>query len=199
MKKKSGKIKVIAFIILVLALFAALCAFTAKKTFTELKANESFDEVDYYTMQKYSDRNAKIAFSALKSGKTDKLKKVMLIPDGLDEVLAFADWSQADFDNAVGLGAGSLSPKPDADGRIDMSERYLVNIGETKYVFFIESVSSRWGRTGAGISAIAVSTYDHFDADLNWDWCGEKDDSSALAGKLFWVDNQPEAAADEGE
>ena len=199
MKKKSGKIKVILFIILVLALFAALCALTAKKTFTELKANESFDEVDYYSMQKYSEQNKKLVFSALKSGKLDKLKSRMISSDGIDEVLAFADWSQADFDNAVSLGQGSLSPKPDADGRMDMSERIFVDVGETRYVFFIESISNRWGRTGEGISAVAVTTYSHFDGDLDWDWCGEKDDGSALAGKLFWEGNQPAEAKAEGE
>ena len=199
MKKKSVKIKIIAFIILVLALFAGLSSYTAEKTFKELKSNESFDEVDYYSMQKYSEQNKKLVFSALKSGKLDKLKSRMISSDGIDEVLAFADWSQADFDNAVSLGDGSLSPKPDADGRMDMSERVFVDAGETRYVFFIESISNRWGRTGEGISAVAVTTYSHFDTDLDWDWCGEKDDSSVLAGKLFWIDNQPPEPTAEGE
>lgn len=199
MKRGKRKTGLLIYAILVLALFTALCAFTAKKTFSDLKANESFEEVDYFSMQKYSDRNSKLVFSALKSGKTDKLKKKMISSDGLDEVLAFTDWSQADYDNTVGLGAGSLSAKPDSDGRIDMSERFFIDVGDTKYVLFVESVSSRWGRTDEGISAVAVTTYSHFEDDLDWNWCGEKDDRSALTGKLFWEGNQPEEVKTEGE
>ena len=35
-----------------------------------------------------------------------------------------------------------------------------------------------------GISAVAVTSYEHFD-DLAYGWNGEKDDSSALAGESF--------------
>ena len=199
MKKKSGRVKVTAFIILVLAFFTVLCAFTAKKTFTEMKANESFDEVDYYSMQKFSNQSAKQVFSALKSGKLDKLKNKMLSSEGLDALAEFSNWSEANFDEAISLGAGSLSPKPNADGRMDMSERFFVDVGDTRYVFFIETVSNRWGRTAEGISAVAVTTYSHFDGDLDWDWCGEPDDNSVLAGKLFWEENQPAEAKPEGE
>lgn len=196
---KRGKIRLIIYAIVVSALFIALCAFTAEKTFRELKTNESFDEVDYYSMQKYSERNSKIVFSALKSGKLDKIKKNMSSSDGLDEVAQFANWSEADFDKAVSLGAGSLSPKPDENGRIDVSERFFVDIGDERYVLFIETVTSRWGRTAGDISAVAVTSFTHFEDDLNWTWSGEKDDSSALAGKLFWEGNQPEEPAAEGE
>ena len=190
MKKGLGFIKFIIYIIIVSALFVALCTNTAKKTFSELKAGESFDEVDYYSMQEFSDQNVQLVFSSLKSGKIDDIKGKMNNSEGLDDVAAFANWSEADFDEAVGIGAGSLSPKPDADGRMDMSERFFVNAGDAKYVFFIESVSSRWGRTDDGISSIGVTTYEHFDGALEWGWCGEKDDSSALAGELFWENSK---------
>lgn len=199
MKKRPKKIKLILFTVLVMAAFFALCAVTAVNTFNEKKANESFSEVDYYSMQKFSDQSAKAVFSALKSGKTDGLKKKMLSSDGLDELMALADWSEADFDNAVGLGAGSLSPAPDESGRMDMSERFFVDAGDSRYVLMVETVASRWGRTLDGISSVSVTTYDHFDGDLDWDWCGEPDDSSVLAGELFWQGNQPADASSEDE
>lgn len=194
MNKIPTKVKVIFFLLLLAAVFVAVTSRVASDTFKELKAAESFSELDYYSMQEYCDKNASTVMSALKSGKADKIKAIMTNSEGLDEVMNFADWSQADFKNAVGLGAGSLSPGPDADGRIDMSERFFVDAGDTKYVFFIESVSSRWGRTDEGISAIAVTRYTHFDADLDYVWNGEPDDQSALAGSLFWIGNQPKEA-----
>lgn len=199
MKKSSGKIKLILFTVLVMAVFFTLCAITAVNSFSEKKANESFSEVDYYSMQKFSDQSANAVFSALKSGKTDKLKNRMLSSDGLDELMAFADWSQADFDSAIGLGAGSLSPAPDESGRMDMSERFFVDIGDSRYVLMIETVASRWGRTYNGISSISATTYDHFDGDLDWDWLGEPDDASVMAGELFWQGNQPAESSGEEE
>ena len=199
MKKGRGKTIIRLFVIAVLALFVALCAFTAVRTFNEKKAAESFSEVDYYSMQNYSDKNAEAVFSALKSGKPDKLKNRMLNSEGLDAVMEFADWSNADFSNAVSLGAGSLSAAPDDAGRIDVSERIFVDVGDTKYVLMVETVTSRWGRTDDGISAVAVTTYDHFDGDLDYDWLGEADDESVLAGELFWKGNQPAEESSGGE
>ena len=45
--------------------------------------------------------------------------------------------------------------------------------------------------TDEGISAVAVTTYSHFDKDLDYNWSGEADDESVLAGELFWKGNQP--------
>ena len=199
MKKSKNKGKVILFALLVLALFAVVAAKTAKDTFSDLKAGESFSEVDYYSMQKYSDQNSEAVFSALKSGKPDKLSKLLQSSEGADAVMEFADWSEADFKNAVGLGAGSLSSGPDDDGRIDISERYFVDVGEEKYVVMVETVTSRWGRTNDGISSVAVTTYSHFDSDLDWDWLGEADDYSALAGELFWIENFEESENEQEE
>ena len=182
-------IRVIVFLVAVLAVSAWLCKSTADKVFDELKSKESFDEVDYYSMQEYSDQSSELVFSSLKSGKLDKLKAKMISSDGLENVAEFDDWSKADFSHAVGLGAGSLSPAPDENGRMDISERFFVDTEDTKCVFFIETVTSRWGRTYDGISAVSVTTYSYFDAE-DYDWSGEESENSACAGELFWIKNQ---------
>ena len=109
----------------------------------------------------------------------------MISSDGIESVVNFADWKQADFDNAVSMGSGSLSGEPDADGRLDESERFFVYVGSNRYVFFIETQTSEYGRKNDGISAIGVTTFSHFDA-TDYAWNGEKDDQSVLAGQLFW-------------
>lgn len=189
MKKKSKRVGIILFLLVVLAIFATVTAMTARDTFSDLKAQESFTEVDYYSMQKYSDQNSEAVFSALRSGDADKLAKLLPSSEGTDAVMEFADWRKADFKNAVGLGAGSLSPAPDDAGRMDISERYFVDVEDMRYVLMVETVTSRWGRDNDGISSVAVTTYSHFDSDLDWDWLGEADDYSALAGELFWIKN----------
>ena len=99
--------------------------------------------------------------------------------------MEFADWSKADFKNAESLGAGSLTAAPDESGRMDVSERFFVEAGDKKYVLFIETLTSRWGRKNEGVTAVGVTTYKHFD-DTGFAWNGKKDDSSALAGELWW-------------
>lgn len=199
MKTKKKNVKLILFFILLLAIFAAVTTLVAKQTFSEKKAGETLSEIDYYSMQTYSDANVKLVTEALKSGKADKLKDKMKNMDGMDSVMGFADWSNADFKHATHLGAGSLSAKPDANGLMDVSERLFVDVDGTRYVLFIESLTSRWGRDNEGITAIAVTTYEHFDT-LNYAWSGEPDDDSVLAGSLFWTENQQsEQPAQAGE
>lgn len=197
MKGNNTTRKLLIFVAALAVLFVAVTAITASKTLNEAKANESFTEIDYYSMQEYSDQNVESIMKALKSGSSENLSKLITASDtkdGVDAVLEFADWSNADIENAVGLGAGSLSPEPDANGRMDVSERFFVYAGDSKYVLFIETLTSRWGRNNDGVSAVSVMTFEHFDA-LDYGWNGEADDYSAVAGSLFWTGNQPE---DEG-
>lgn len=184
MKKKSTRILIGAMIIMML-IFAAVAAKVAKSTYDKKVASESFESPDFYSMQEYCSKNASEVMSALKSGKTEKIEKLMTNAEGLAEVAAFADWKKADFKNAVSMGAGSLRAKPDKKGRMDISERFFVDIGEEKYVLYVETLTSRYGLQNDGVSAIGVTTYKHFD-DLNYAWNGEKDDNTALAGALFW-------------
>lgn len=185
MKKAIGGFKIIVFVALVIALFVGVTVKTATKTYNERVAAESFDTLDTYKMQEYCHENAEAVMDALKSGKTDNLEALMVKAKGAGEVMEFAKWKDADFKNAISMGSGSLTVKPDKKGRMDVSERFFVNIGKKKYMIFIETQTSRWGRTNDGVSAVGVTTFAHFDA-TDYAWNGEDDGESALAGKLLW-------------
>lgn len=189
MKAKKNNAKLIIFLILLLAIFVALTTLVARQTFSGKKANENLSEIDYYSMQAHSNANVKLVTEALKSGKADKLKGKMKNTEGIDAVIEFADWGNADFKHASSLGTGSLSAKPDANGLMDVSERLFVDIEGVQYVLFVETVTSRWGRDNDGISAIAATSLEHFEA-LDYGWNGDPDDQSVLAGSLFWTGNQ---------
>ena len=185
MKKAVGGFKIIVFVALVVVLFIGVTVKTANMTYNERVATESFDTLDSYKMQEYCHENAEDVMDALKLGKADKLEALMLKAKGIDKVMDFANWKDADFKNAVSMGSGSLTFNPDKKGRMDVSERFFVDVGSKKYMLFIETQTSRWGRTNDGVSAVGVTTFAHFDA-TDYAWNGENDGESALAGKLLW-------------
>ena len=192
MKGMDLKKKLIIFAAAAAVLFVAVTTVVAITTFKSLKKTENFSEIDYYSVQKFSDKNVQAVMDALKSGKAEALAAKMKAAEskeGVEKVMEYADWTNADFENAVGMGAGSLSPSPDSNGYIDISERFFVNVGDTKYVLFVETVASRWGRNNEGVSAVAVTGFKHFD-ELGYAWNGKPDDESATAGTLFWTGNQ---------
>ena len=184
MKGKSIII-LLAVLILLLVLFGVIAARTAKSSYDKMVAEESFESPDFYSMQEFCSENASVAMEALKSGDTDKIEEIMLNSEGLTDVADYADWGNADFENAVSLGAGSLTAGLDDDVQMDISERFVVSIGDKKFVLFIETVTSRYGLNNEGVSAIGVTSYEHYDS-LDAAWNGEKDDYSALAGELYW-------------
>ncbi len=183
-KNRSNKILICSLLILAL-IFALTAMISSKKAYKEKRASEQLTELDFNSMQAFSTENAAVVMDALKSGNKDKLGKLMSNTGGIDEVMNFAKWNKADFKNAVSLGAGSLTAAPDGAGKMDISEKFFVDIGDTKYVLFIETLTSRWGRDNEGVSAIGVTTYSHFD-EKESDWNGEPDDQSVLAGELWW-------------
>ncbi|MBQ9272170.1 MAG: hypothetical protein IJ227_00415 [Mogibacterium sp.] len=182
-KKKNPTLKIILILFLIAAVLAFINAY--RTAYNKKAAAEAFEQPDFNSMQEYSAENTQAVMEALKSGKAGKLEKLMITGEGAEDVIAFAEWDKADFENAVSLGAGSLSAAPDENGRMDISERIFVNIGDVRYVLFIETVTSRWGMNNDGVSAVGVTTFSHFDG-VDYNWCGEKDDQSALAGELFW-------------
>ena len=182
-KKRSNQILLVA-VLLMLLVFTVVAIMTARSTYNKKVAGEKITEPDFYSMSEYCKDNSEAVMKALKSGKTDKLEALMSNPKGADEVMGFADWSNAHFDSAVSLGAGSLSTAPDKKGMMDINERFIVPVGDQKYVLYVETLTSRHGMNNEGISAVAVTSYEHFD-DLAYGWNGEKDDSSALAGESF--------------
>lgn len=183
-KKKSNQILIISLMLLVL-IFAVTAIISAKKAYDNRLATEQLTELDFNSMQAFSAENASAVMDALKSGSKGKLEELLIGDAGIDEVVSFAKWNKADFKNAVSLGAGSLTAAPDGEGKMDISERFFVDAGDTKYVLFVETLTSRWGRENNGISAIGVTTYAHFD-EKGYEWNGEPDDQSVLAGELWW-------------
>ena len=185
MKKKRSPAALMLLLIFLAAVFALVTVRVSRATYEKRIAEEQLTELDFYSMQEFSEVNSKAVMAALKSGDPEKLKELMPGAEGIEDVMTFADWSKADFGKARSMGAGSLTEAPDGDGRMDISERFIVEAGDTKYVLFVETLTSRWGRQNDGVTAVAVTTYDHFDA-VDFDWLGEAGDYSALAGSLWW-------------
>lgn len=182
-KKNSSTILLLILLILVL-LFALITIGMSKRTYNKKVAEEKITEPDFYAMQGFCETNSDEVMKALKAGNEDKLKSLMTDSTGIEDVLAFAEWGDADFGNKVSLGAGSFSAAPDKNGRMDISERFFVDVGDKKYVLYVETLTSRHGMVNEGVSCVGVTTYDHFD-ELDYGWNGDKDDSSAVAGKSF--------------
>ena len=187
MNEIKGKTKLIIFIILLALIFACTAALTARRTISSgrAEAKKEITTLDKYSMSEYSTKNTEAVFSALKAGDEAALKKLLIDANGAEDVMKFADWPSADFEKAVSMGSGSLTAEPDKKGRMDESERFFVDIGDSRYVFFIETLTEDYGRVNKGVSAIGVTTYSHFNA-TDYEWNGEKDDESVLAGELFW-------------
>ena len=182
-KKKSNQILLTAFLIMAL-IFVLVAVVTMRSTYNKKVAEEKLAEPDFYSMAAFSNENSGAVMKALKSGKAEKLGALMIDSKGAEGVVNFTDWSKADFDNAVSLGAGSLSAAPDKKGMMDVSERFIVPVEDEKYVLYIETLTSRHGMNNEGVKVVAATTYEHFD-QLDYGWNGEPDDSSAVAGESF--------------
>ena len=182
-KKKSNRILLIALLLMVAA-FAIAAFKMAHITYDKHVADEKITEPDFYAMTEFSNENSKAVMKALKTGSAEKLGAVMIDPKGAEAVIALTDWTKADFDNAVSLGAGSLSSAPDNNGMMDIAERFIIPVGDKSYVLYIETLTSRHGMKNEGIKVVGATTYEHFD-ELGYFWNGDADDSSAIAGESF--------------
>ena len=182
-KKKSNQILITA-LLLMLLIFIIVAVVAARSAYNKKVAAEKITDPDFYSMTEYCKENSEAVMKALQSGSADKLGALMINPKGAEDVTGFADWTKAGFAEAVSLGAGSLSTAPDKKGMMDIAERFIVPVGEQKYVLYIETLTSRHGMNNEGISAVAVTTYEHFD-ELGYGWNGAKDENSALAGESF--------------
>ena len=179
------KKRIKALIIFAAVLFLAAALISALSTYKVKRSNEKLSEVDIYSMHEYSAKNSESVMKALASGKAEKLAAIVDDEEGAKAVTEFAEWKKADFDKAVSLGSGSLMESATKKGKMEVSERFFVDADGKKYVLFIETQTSRWGRENDGVSAVAVTTFEHFD-ELDYAWNGEADEESALAGKLLW-------------
>lgn len=196
--KKGQNRGVRIFMLFLAALFVCTFVFNAVRTYKTKLKEETFDQVDFYSMAEFSSENSEEVIKALRSGNMKKLTKLVGDEAGAEEVMGFADWRSANFDTAVSYGAGSLSTAADKKGRIEVAERIVVQAGETKYMFYIETLTSRWGRKNEGVDAVGVTTYSHY-KDLDSNWSGEKDEESALAGTLFRDSSGEEQSGDQEE
>ena len=185
-RKKSTQILIILMLLTALV-FVIVAIMSAKSTYNKKVAAENITEPDFNAMVEFSDENSKAVLKALKSGSAEKLGSLMIDPKGAENVIGFASWGDADLDNAVSLGAGSFSTAPDEKGMMDISERFIVPVGEQKYVLYIETLTSRHGMKNEGVKVVGATTYEHFD-QLDYAWNGEQDDSSAVAGETFVTD-----------
>ena len=154
-KKKNNKL-LIAALALIAVVFVITAVISARSAYNKRIAEEKLTEVDFYSMQQFCGKNASAVMDAIASGKKEKLEKQLPGAEGIDDVMGFADWSKADFKGAVSMGAGSLSASPDENGMMDISEKFIVQAGDDKYVLFIETLTSRWGRENEGVSAVAT-------------------------------------------
>ena len=186
-KKKKSTIILLAALIIMVFVFAAVTFSVAKSTYKRNVAEEKITEPDFYSMAEFSAKNSENVMKALKAGDAEKLKTLMKDSTGVEELLDFTDWADADIENVTSMGAGSLSAAPDKKGRMDISERFFVNVGDHRYVLYIETLTSRHGMVNEGVSLVGATTYEHFD-ELGYDWNGDKDNSSAAAGKSFVKD-----------
>lgn len=186
MKRKKRDLLLLLIALLILAItFTAIYFSNKNSVYKERLAEEELTTLDFYSMQEYSSDNSAAVMDALKTGNTKKLEMLMIDPAGVDALMSFANWKNADFGNATSMGAGSLTPAPDENGKMDISERFIVNVGDVKYVLFVETLTSRWGMNNDGVSAVSATTFGHFDG-TDYAWNGEGDDQSALAGSLWW-------------
>lgn len=190
MKKKRNNIMLIAVTMILILLFCISASLMCGRTREKLREEEkqgmpkTVAELDVYDMHDHCRQNSGKVLEYLKAGNTKALEKLMISSEGLDELMLYTDWSTADLDNTVSLGTGSLSAAPDADGRMDVSERIFVDTENGRFVFFIETVTSDNGRMNDGVSAIGVTSFGYFDS-TDFEWNGEACDDSVLAGKLF--------------
>jgi len=182
-KKKSNRILLIAFLIM-LAVFVFTAVKTTNSIYSKKVSEEKITEPDFYAMAEFSNENSQAVMKALKTGKAEKLGSLMIDSKGAEAVAGFIDWSKADFDNAVSLGAGSLSTAPDKNGMMDISERFIIPVEDYKCVLYVETLTSRHGMNNEGVKKVGATTYKHFE-ELNYGWNGEADDSSVSAGESF--------------
>ena len=69
-------------------------------------------------------------------------------------------------------------------GRMDFGETYWIRIGKKTYVMYIQTVCSRYGKANDGISAIAATTWEHYDS-IHWLWEWQTDKNEVLAGTPY--------------
>ena len=175
-------------IILVVVLGGGLIYYTgvvAGRTYQERVNAETSKELDVYKMQKYAHENAEDVLKALKKGDAEKLEETLINPSNIEDIIDYADWEHIDDKNSTSFGTGSFMPKPDKKGRMDVGEQMMIKIGKEKYAFYVQTVTSRYGKINDGVACVAVTNFKHFD-DVDYLWHWQTDAETLRAGKAFY-------------
>lgn len=183
-KKSKNNIIIILVLILTLIVSAFIVVKVARYTYSKNVANEHFTEQDTYKMSVYSEENSTKALKALRDKDVDDLKELLIDDTHAEELINYADWSEINLEKTRTLGGGSYMSEPDSNGRMDFGEMYWVKTGNKKYIMYIQTVCSRYGKANDGIQAIAVTTEDHYEA-IDWEWEWQEDDKTLIAGSPY--------------
>lgn len=185
-RKKKSNTNLIIIIVLIFTLIASIFVVkeVAKRTYEKNVANEHFTEQDTYKMSEFSEENSTKAIKALKKKDVDALKELMIDDSNVKKLVNYVDWSEINLKKTKTLGGGSYMSEPNSDGKMDFGEMYWVKIDGKKYIMYIQTVCSRYGRGNDGIQAIAVTTDKHYEA-IDWEWEWQEDNETMLAGSPY--------------
>lgn len=181
-------LKGILIIVLVVALGGALIYYTgivAGRTYQERVNSETSKDLDVYKMQNYAHENAEIILKALKKCDAEKLKENINEATNVEELIDYADWKNLDIKGSTSFGTGSFMPRPDKDGKMDVGEQIILKVGKEKYAFYVQTLTSRYGKINEGITCVAVTTFKHFD-EIDYLWLWQSDSKTLRVGKAFY-------------
>lgn len=187
-KSQASRVKkqdmLIALSVIVVLLFAIML-FVAFASYKYATKHFPARALDYYKIQEYSLENSEDVFESLANG-GEGLRELMAGRENVHELLKFADWESGDYENVRSFGGGNFSKRCNDKGQIEYADMWWVPIGDEKYMIYIQSVSSRYGRDNDGVKCIAVTSYSHYsDIDGEWDW--RTDDETVRIGTPFEI------------
>lgn len=180
----------IILLILVATVYISVRGFTfaveyfADKAYQKRVSEEHFTEVDTYKLSVYSEENAEAVLKALKSGDKEALEKLFTESVDAAALMKYADWSTINDKKTKTLGGGSYMFEPDKSGRMDFGETFWVTTSKGTYVLYIQTVCSRFGKANDGVSAVAATTWEHYDS-IDWLWKWQTDKNEVLAGTPY--------------
>ena len=168
--------------------FTSAVEYFADKTYQTRVSEEHFTEVDTYKLSVYSEENAEAVLKALKSGNEEALEKLFTESVDASDLMKYADWSTINDKKTKTLGGGSYMFEPDKSGRMDFGETFWVTTSKGTYVLYIQTVGSRYGKANDGVSAVAATTWKHYDS-IDWLWKWQTDKNEVLAGTPYSEQN----------
>lgn len=180
-KKKTGDL--VLALIVVLVMFIAAMYISAQLTYKYAKTHLYTTEMDWYNVQDYNMKNCNKVFDALKNG-GEGLNDIIIEDVDITPLMDYANWENAEFEDIRAFGGGNTSLEPDSKGRIEYGDMWCVTIDGDRYMMYIQSISSRYGRNNDGVSFIAVTHWSHYD-NIDWEWDWDDDEHTVTLGTSF--------------